>query len=307
MNEVIGQLFPEIADIDTASSAAISCPMSRRYPRQSRTSSCNGTRTSATSSRRWRKPAGRWRPSVPRPSPTGGPTSPSSAGSSARRSAPDSFLDWDDALYAEPPRPSRTMPEAKRKRVVFIDSMSGNELVVFGTQEIYYDAGGLTNVVTEVGYTEGAVKVGAEALLAWKPDILFVNYYDDVIKPEDILQHPVLSALDAVKADGSTRRPPSIRRPRPAASSPICGSPRSVTPNSSTPTCARRSSMASGASMAASSLRPSSTRCCRCPGTARAPATPPPLAPSRKKLRRDADHERHRLHHVGRWLATRHL
>ena len=55
----------------------------------------------------------------------------------------------------------------------------------------------------------GSVKVGAEALLAWKPDIVFVNYYNDTIKPEDIFGHPVLSGLEAVKA-GRVYKTPAI-------------------------------------------------------------------------------------------------
>ena len=120
-----------------------------------------------------------------------------------------SFLDWDDAVFAEITATLKAVADADRRRIVFIDSMNGNELVVFGKQQIYFDAGGLKNAATEAGFTEGSVKIGAEALLAWKPDILFVNYYNDSIKPDDILSHPVLSALDAVKA-GRVYKTPAI-------------------------------------------------------------------------------------------------
>ena len=58
-------------------------------------------------------------------------------------------------------------------------------------------------------FTDGSVKVGAETLLSWKPDIILVNYYNDSIKPEDILNHPVLSGLDAVKR-GRVYKTPAI-------------------------------------------------------------------------------------------------
>lgn len=120
-----------------------------------------------------------------------------------------SFLDWDDRVFAEIGQKLKAIPEKDRQQIVFIDSMNGNELVVFGQQQVYFDAGGLKNAATEAGMTEGSVKVGAEALLAWKPDILFVNYYNDSITPDDIMKHPVLSGLDAVKA-GRVYKTPAI-------------------------------------------------------------------------------------------------
>jgi len=120
-----------------------------------------------------------------------------------------SFLDWDDATFAEIAATLKEVPEPNRKRIVFIDSMSGNELVVFGQQQVYFEAGGLRNAAAEAGLTDGSVKVGAETLLAWKPDIVLVNYYNDSIKPEDILNHPVLAGLDAVKR-GRVYKTPAI-------------------------------------------------------------------------------------------------
>ena len=110
-----------------------------------------------------------------------------------------SFLDWDDAVFADIASTLKGVAQPDRKRIVFIDSMNGNELVVFGQQQVYFDAGGLRNAPAEAGLTDGSVKVSAETLLSWKPDIVLVNYYNDSIKPEDTLNHPVLSGLDAVK------------------------------------------------------------------------------------------------------------
>ncbi len=119
------------------------------------------------------------------------------------------FLDWDDAVFADLAATLKGVPEANRKRIVFIDSMSGNELVVFGQQQVYFEAGGLRNAPAEAGLTDGSVKVGAETLLAWNPDIILVNYYNDSIKPEDIVNHPVLAGLDAVKR-GRVYKTPAI-------------------------------------------------------------------------------------------------
>ena len=125
-------------------------------------------------------------------------------------------FDWDDAVFADLAATLKGVPEANRKRIVFIDSMSGNELVVFGQQQVYFEAGGLRNAPAEAGLTDGSVKVGAETLLAWNPDIILVNYYNDSIKPEDIVNHPVLAGLDAVKRgrvyEDSGHRPGHICR-----------------------------------------------------------------------------------------------
>jgi iron complex transport system substrate-binding protein len=118
------------------------------------------------------------------------------------------FLDWEDKIVSDI---AAVLKAANRKppRIAFIDSMNGNEFIVFGREEPYFIASGLANAATEAGFTEGSVKVGAEALLSWKPDIIFVNYYNDAIKPADIFNHPVLAALDAVK-NGRVYKTPAI-------------------------------------------------------------------------------------------------
>ena len=118
------------------------------------------------------------------------------------------FLDWEAKTVAGIDGVLKAAGR-KKPRIAFIDSMNGNEFVVFGRDESYFSASGLSNAATEAGFTEGSVKVGAEALLAWKPDIVFVNYYNDAIKPADILGHPVLGALDAVK-QGRVYKTPAI-------------------------------------------------------------------------------------------------
>ncbi|MEO3387786.1 ABC transporter substrate-binding protein [Mesorhizobium sp. CAU 1741] len=118
------------------------------------------------------------------------------------------FLDWEDKTASDI---AAVLDKAGRPepRIVFIDSMNGNEFVVFGRDEAYFDATGLTNVATEAGFTEGSVKVGAESILEWNPDIVLVNYYNDAIKPSDIVDHPVLAGLQAVK-DGRVYKTPAI-------------------------------------------------------------------------------------------------
>lgn len=118
------------------------------------------------------------------------------------------FLDWEDETAADI---AEVLEAAGRPepRIVFIDGMNGNEFVVFGRDEAYFSATGLTNAATEAGFTEGSVKVGAEAILEWNPDIVLVNYYNDAIRPSDILDHPVLAALDAVR-DRRVYKTPAI-------------------------------------------------------------------------------------------------
>lgn len=118
------------------------------------------------------------------------------------------FLDWEDKTAADI---AAVLEKAGRDepRIVFIDSMNGNEFVVFGRDEAYFSTTGLTNAATEAGFTEGSVKVGAEAILEWNPDIVLVNYYNDSIRPADILEHPVLASLEAVK-QGRVYKTPAI-------------------------------------------------------------------------------------------------
>jgi iron complex transport system substrate-binding protein len=118
------------------------------------------------------------------------------------------FLDWEDKTVADIDAALKAAGQPK-PRIAFIDSMNDNEFVVFGREEAYFAASGLVNAATEAGFTEGSVKVGAESLLQWKPDIIFVNYYNDTIKPGDILGHPVLAGLDAVK-NGRVYKTPAI-------------------------------------------------------------------------------------------------
>ena len=126
-----------------------------------------------------------------------------------KESRAQSFLDWDDAVIADIDKKLKSAPEVRKPRVAFIDSHDGNEFILFGQQELYFDAGGLINAATEAGFTDGSVKAGAESLLSWNPDIILVNYYNDAITPEDILTHPVLLALDAVK-NGRVYKTPAI-------------------------------------------------------------------------------------------------
>jgi iron complex transport system substrate-binding protein len=118
------------------------------------------------------------------------------------------FLDWEDKTVADIAAVLKTASRPE-PRIVFIDSMNGNEFVVFGREEAYFAASGLSNAATEAGFAIGSVKVGAESLLGWNPDIIFVNYYNDSIKSAEIFEHPVLAALDAVKK-GRVYKTPAV-------------------------------------------------------------------------------------------------
>lgn len=120
-----------------------------------------------------------------------------------------SFLDWDDEVIAEIDGKIDTLAHEARPRVVFIDNINGHEFLLFGQQELYFDNGGLINAATEAGHTDGSVKVSAEHILSWNPDILLVNYYNDAITPEEIREHPVLAGMDAVK-NGRIYKTPAI-------------------------------------------------------------------------------------------------
>jgi iron complex transport system substrate-binding protein len=120
-----------------------------------------------------------------------------------------SLLDWDDQTIAALAEELQDVPPDRRPRIVFIDGMNGNELTVFGTQQVYFEAGGLLNAAAEAGFTRGSVNVGAETVLSWNPDLVLVNYSNTSLEPEDIFAHPVLAALPAVQ-QGRVYKTPAI-------------------------------------------------------------------------------------------------
>ena len=120
-----------------------------------------------------------------------------------------SFLAWHDRVRQKLDEVLSGIPEDKRARMVFIDRLEDNQLALFGRNEFFFQVAGLRNLAFEAGLNEGTVTVSAEQILAWDPEIIFVNYYDAGITPEDFYDNPVYDSVTAVK-DRRIYKTPSL-------------------------------------------------------------------------------------------------
>lgn len=109
------------------------------------------------------------------------------------------FLTWQDQVIAEIQKKLADVPTEKRARMIFLDRYRSNELAVFGRDEFFFQAPGLRNLAFEAGLNQATVTVDAEQILAWDPDIIFVNYYDLEATPAHLYADPVLASVSAVR------------------------------------------------------------------------------------------------------------
>jgi iron complex transport system substrate-binding protein len=110
-----------------------------------------------------------------------------------------SFLTWQDDVIAAIQEKLADVPTEDRARMVFFDRYRSNELAVFGRDEFFFQAPGLRNLAFEAGLNQGTVTVDAEQILAWQPDIIFINYYDLEATPAHMYADPVLASVPAIQ------------------------------------------------------------------------------------------------------------
>lgn len=110
------------------------------------------------------------------------------------------FLSWQDEVRGFINATLSNIPTQSRARIVFFDRFRSDGMAVFGRDEFFFQAAGLRNAAFEAGLGQPTVTVEAEQLLEWDPDVIFLNYYDESAKPEDLYSHPVLAGLKAVQA-----------------------------------------------------------------------------------------------------------
>lgn len=110
------------------------------------------------------------------------------------------FLAWEDEVVAEIAAGLDTVAVEDRPTMVFIDTWEGNQFNIFGRNAYYFQASGLRNMAFEAGTTEGLVSIDAETMLAWDPDIIFINYYAIEATTDELLAHPVLGSLTAFES-----------------------------------------------------------------------------------------------------------
>ncbi len=116
-----------------------------------------------------------------------------------REDRANSFLAWQDSVKSSIDQRLNGIPQDKWPRIVFFDRFRSNALSVFGRNEYFFQAAGVRNAVFEAGLNQPIVTVNAEQLLAWDPDVIFLNYYDAEVKPDDLYNSPVLASLSAVR------------------------------------------------------------------------------------------------------------
>jgi iron complex transport system substrate-binding protein len=109
------------------------------------------------------------------------------------------FFDWQKETIAALDKGLASIPEEKRARMVYIDTLANNEIQIFPTAEYFFTAPGLRNLAVDAGVDGAIAKITTETLLAWNPDVIIMNYYDVNQKPSDIYDNPIFSELKAVK------------------------------------------------------------------------------------------------------------
>ena len=84
--------------------------------------------------------------------------------------------------------------------MLFLDRFRSDGLAAFGRNEFFFQTAGVRNVAFEAGLNQPTVTVNAEQYSPGTPDIIFLNYYDEPTKPDDLYNDPVLANLSAVKS-----------------------------------------------------------------------------------------------------------
>jgi iron complex transport system substrate-binding protein len=110
-----------------------------------------------------------------------------------------SFLSWQDEVIEQIKQKLADVPTDQRARMVFFDRYRSDELAVFGRNEFFFQAPGLRNLAFEAGLNQATVTVDAEQVLAWQPDIIFLNYYDLAATPANMYADPVLASVPAIQ------------------------------------------------------------------------------------------------------------
>jgi len=111
----------------------------------------------------------------------------------------NSFLAWHDQVRQDLNEILSSIPQERRARMIFVDRLENNELALFGRDEFFFQMAGLRNLAFEAGLNQGTVTVSAEQVLAWDPEIVFLNYYDAAITPQDFYDNPVYDSMTAVQ------------------------------------------------------------------------------------------------------------
>ncbi len=92
------------------------------------------------------------------------------------------------------------IPDHKRRTHVFVDSIEGNEVRIWGKELAFTTIHGVDNAAyTKGGITTPGETINVETLLSWDPDIIVLNSFRNKRTPDEVYRNPLLKDLAAVK------------------------------------------------------------------------------------------------------------
>jgi iron complex transport system substrate-binding protein len=110
----------------------------------------------------------------------------------------EQIIDWRERVRAEIEAATASIPQEERPRTLyFLRYLSSLKVAGTGTyNDFYIGLAGGKNAAAEVS---GFKDVNAEQIIAWNPEVIFLNGFEEELTPEDVYSNPLFADLDAVK------------------------------------------------------------------------------------------------------------
>jgi len=109
------------------------------------------------------------------------------------------ILDWRaEALAAMQARAAGIAAEDRPRTLYFLRYLSSYRVAGEGTyNDFWIELGGGDNVADD-GF-DGFNDVNAEQIIAWDPEVIFLNGFEEALSPEDVYSNPLFADLSAVQ------------------------------------------------------------------------------------------------------------
>lgn len=109
------------------------------------------------------------------------------------------ILDWrSEALAAMQERAAGISDENRPRTIYFLRYLSSYRVAGEGTyNDFWIELGGGDNVASED--FKGFGNVNAEQVIAWDPEVIFLNGFEEDLSPEDVYSNPLLADVSAVQ------------------------------------------------------------------------------------------------------------
>nr|WP_301270794.1 MULTISPECIES: ABC transporter substrate-binding protein [unclassified Roseobacter] len=109
------------------------------------------------------------------------------------------ILDWRaDALEAMQARAAGIADTDRPRTLYFLRYLSSYRVAGEGTyNDFWMELGGGDNVAHEE--FQGFNDVNAEQVIAWDPEVIFLNGFEEALSPEDVYSNPLFADLSAVQ------------------------------------------------------------------------------------------------------------